>query len=76
MPVVHVTVEQMECNEPGSRRHDPYAKGAWPNGCYDPDTCDRHKCCMYVGCPHAGKNLEAAIVIARGEEGMKSDDDV
>jgi len=31
---------------------------AWPSGCLKPSSCERHKACMYVGCPNEGRDRD------------------
>jgi hypothetical protein len=30
----------------------------WPAGCVRPRSCGRHGTCMYMGCPHTGKDIQ------------------
>lgn len=36
-------------------------KGAWPAQCLHPNSCSRHKQCMYIGCPYEGISIKADI---------------
>lgn len=63
------------CGDPNCR--DPnctYGKGPnrdplsspdrWPVGCHDPDSCARHKACMYVKCRHGGRSIAGEVEAA------------
>ena len=36
----------------------------WPNGCHDPDSCARHKGCMYVQCKNWSVDISTQIAAA------------
>jgi hypothetical protein len=37
---------------------------AWPAGCHDPDSCARHKTCMYIRCRHEGRSIAGEVEAA------------
>jgi hypothetical protein len=39
-------------------------------GCRDPDSCQRHGECMYLGCPHAGKVVRPRMCVEPREDGI------
>ncbi|WP_316194484.1 hypothetical protein [Bradyrhizobium sp. SZCCHNRI3052] len=34
----------------------------WPAGCHSPNSCSRHRSCMYTGCQHAGSAILQADI--------------
>lgn len=40
----------------------------WPTGCLKPSTCARRDTCMYVNCPHDGRDIKAEIAQAKSRE--------
>lgn len=38
--------------DPNAAKHDA---PPWPAGCHDPNSCERHRVCMYHQCRHTGK---------------------
>lgn len=39
----------------------PAPPRTWPSGCHDPDSCARHRRCMYIQCEHKGRDISAQI---------------
>lgn len=37
---------------------------SWPNGCHSPNSCTRHRACMYFGCHHEGQDIKPEIEAA------------
>lgn len=37
----------------------------WPNGCRHPNSCARHRDCMYLGCEHRGFDIGPQIDACR-----------
>lgn len=44
----------------------------WPNGCCHPNSCARHRDCMYLGCEHRGFDIGPQIDACRAA--MLADD--
>lgn len=47
--------------EPTREEIAPSTKPQWPGGCHDPDSCARHKSCMYQRCTHEGAWIRGEI---------------
>lgn len=43
----------------------------WPNGCHDPDSCSRHKRCMYVQCRNLNRDIKDEIGEAVAEQNTR-----
>jgi len=39
----------------------PNQQKQWPEGCYKPGSCERHRRCGYANCPHLHRDIAAEI---------------
>jgi hypothetical protein len=40
----------------------------WPVGCRNPTSCARNRECMYLNCPHDGRDIAKAKAFRRHDE--------
>lgn len=59
-----MTVSQEFSTDSAAAETRPQGEWVWPSGCQSPNSCLRHRACMYIKCPHEGRDITAQTLTA------------